>query len=232
MRFGEGFHENKITFVDGVQYAPHYQVDVSSIGCDFFACSPYKFFGPHLGTIWGRREVLEKCHSYKTRTVSNELPQRFFVGIHPFELLSGLLGTIEYFETLGRLGAATGKNESSISNAFALVEMHENRLAGHLLDTLNDIADLQLIGPNQAPGNNSRAPIFSFVHRENKLESLAKTLASHGIFFHWGRKFANQAADFLNIDANQGFLRVGVSHYNTESEIERFGKCLRQAMNA
>jgi len=219
-----------LVFIDGVQYVPHHLVDVSTMGCDFFACSPYKFFGPHLGTIWGRRSVLEQCRTYKVRTASDNLPQRFIVGVPPFELLSGLLGMIEYFEMLGRLAGDSGDKRSLISSAYGLVETHEKQLSEFLLGELNAIPEIQMLGPGQASDNRMRAPIFSFTHTGNKLGTLAKTFADNSIFCHWGRKFANEAANFLKTSPTEGFIRIGITHYSTVSEIDVMLECLRTSL--
>ncbi len=91
-----------LVYVDGVQNAPHHMIDVERLGCDFLAISPYKFYGPHLGVVWGRRELLEPMHTYKVRCESEDLPDRFMHGTLQFELMAGLSGTIEYIEDLGR----------------------------------------------------------------------------------------------------------------------------------
>jgi cysteine desulfurase family protein (TIGR01976 family) len=220
-----------LVFVDGVQFAPHYLVDAPALGCDFFAVSPYKFFGPHLGTIWGRRSVLESCRSYKVRTASDDLPQRFMVGVPPFELLSGLLGMVRYFETLGRWTGDSGDGRSLIASAYCSVKEHETRLAKVLLGELSDIRDLSLLGPTSDSDIDARAPIFSFNHKRNALGKIVNLLTAHGIFCHWGRKFANEAANFLGTLPADGFLRIGVSHYSTMSEVDEFIRCVRTAIS-
>lgn len=218
-----------LVFVDGVQYVPHFLVEAPALGCDFFACSPYKFFGPHLGTIWGRRPVLESCRSYKTRTTSDRLPQRFIVGVPPFELFSGLLGMIRYFETLGRWTGGAEDSRSVIAAAFRSVEQHERTLLKLMLGEMEEIPDVHPVGSIGSLGIESRAPILSFSHGQNALGDIVKKLASQGIFCHWGRKFANEAANFLGLHPTDGFLRVGISHYTTTSEIEAFIRCVRSA---
>ena len=91
-----------LTFVDAVHYGPHGPIDVQAIGCDFLVCSPYKFFGPHLGALWVREDLLERLPPYKVRAASDELPGRFETGTQPHELYAGLLGAFEYLEWLGR----------------------------------------------------------------------------------------------------------------------------------
>ncbi len=220
-----------LVFVDGVQYAPHDLVDAPALGCDFFAVSPYKFFGPHLGVIWGRRSVLESCRSYKVRTASDDLPQRFMVGVPPFELLSGLLGMVGYFETLGRWTGDSGDRRSLIANAYCSVKEHETRLAKVLLGELSDIRDLSLLGPTSDSDIDARAPIFSFTHKRNALGRIVNSLTAQGIFCHWGRKFANEAANFLGTLPADGFLRIGICHYSTMSEVDEFIRCVRTAIS-
>ena len=218
-----------LVFIDGVQFVPHYGVEAPEIGCDFFACSPYKFFGPHLGTLWGRRSLLERGRAYKTRTASDDLPQRFIVGIPPFELLSGLLGMIGYFETLGRLVGGRGGRRSLIEAAFRRAETHERLLSKRLVDGMETIPGLRPVGPRGPSTDGTRAPIFSFTHAAGGLGPLVRALANDGIFCHWGRKFANEAANFISAGTSDGFLRLGVSHYNTPEEIDRLVACLHEA---
>ena len=218
-----------LVFIDGVQFVPHYGVEAPAIGCDFFACSPYKFFGPHLGALWARRSFLEQCRNYKLRTASDDLPQRFIVGIPPFELLSGLLGMIDYFQTLGRLAGGAGGRRALIERAYRCAEAHERALSERLLRGMETMAGLRLVGPGNIPDARRRAPIFSFTHATGGLSSLVGALADSGIFCHWGRKFANEAANFIGAGTEDGFLRLGVSHYNTAEEIDRLLACLSEA---
>ena len=107
-----------LVYVDGVQYAPHHMIDVEKLGCDFLAISPYKFYGPHLGVVWGRRELLEPMQTYKVRCGSDNLPDRFTQGTLQFELMAGLSGTIEYVEDLGCKATVTGISAISLKRHF------------------------------------------------------------------------------------------------------------------
>ena len=151
------------------------------------------------------------------------------VGVPPFELLSGLLGMMCYFEKLGRWTGEAKDRRSLIANAYRAVEQHEGRLLEILIGELSDIRELRLIGPTGDPKGRSRVPILSFTHRQGALGNTVKALTNHGIFCHWGRKFANEAANFLGVRPTDGFLRIGISHYTTLPEIEAFIMCARSA---
>ena len=220
-----------LVYIDGVQFAPHYLVDVTTIGCDFFRCSPYKFFGPHLGVVWGKRSILEQCRTYNTRIASKDLPHRFAIGTPQYELLSGLLGMISYFEMLGRQGGVSGDRRSLIANAWRLIEAHEGRLVDVLRRGVSDIPEIKLVGPGLETKGIMRAPMFAFLHRQNRLDEVAKMLNSNGIYCHWGRNFANPVANHLDMGPAEGFIRMGVSHYNTQAEVETALDCLRRGLD-
>lgn len=219
-----------LVFVDGVQYAPHFLVDAPAIGCDFFSCAPYKFFGPHLGVIWGHRAVLENCRPYKTRVVPEQLPDRFRVGCPPFEMLAGLSGAIGYFETLGKWAGGSGSRRDLLGSAFQSLEAYEAALFARLLSKLQDIPQLEFLGPGVAPTDGARAPILSFYSKDGQLDRVAKELIARGIHFHWGKKFAFEASNYLGLSSD-GLMRIGLSHYNTVENIDTFAAGLHAAFS-
>ncbi|MGR3290320.1 MAG: cysteine desulfurase-like protein, partial [Paracoccaceae bacterium] len=109
-----------LVFIDAVQLAPHHLINVQKLGCDFLVCSSYKFFGPHLGILWGKQDVLAALHPYKGRCVSDDLPDRFETGTPQFELLAGLSATIDYFEKLGQRATDTDNRREQIAAAFQM----------------------------------------------------------------------------------------------------------------
>ena len=135
-----------LVFVDAVQLAPHHLVDVQALGCDFLACSAYKFFGPHLGLLWGREEILKGLHPYKGRCVSDELPDRFEAGTPQFELLAGLSATVAYFENLGRLESSSNDRRELIVAAYKLSREHEEPLTNTLIHGLQSIPGVSIFG--------------------------------------------------------------------------------------
>ena len=219
-----------LVYVDGVQYAPHHMIDVERLGCDFLAISPYKFYGPHLGVVWGRRELLEPMQTYKVRCESDDLPDRFMQGTLQFELMAGLSGTIEYIEDLGRKVNGDGDQRNLIRAAFQAMEAHENGLTQLLLEELTSIPDITLHGPanSNSPGN--RVPTFSFTHKTQKPSAIAEALSREGIFCHWGHNYAFELAKVLGLDLTEGVVRVGLAHYNTESEVQHMLAFLRRVL--
>lgn len=133
-------------FIDAVQLAPHHLVDVKALGCDFLVCSSYKFFGPHLGMLWGKEDVLAGLHPYKGRCVSDALPDRFEAGTPQFELLAGLSATVKYFEDLGRQSSATGSRRDLIAAAYKLSRDYEEPLTNTLIDGLVHIPGITVYG--------------------------------------------------------------------------------------
>lgn len=219
-----------LVFVDGVQFAPHGFVDVEKLGCDFFACSPYKFFGPHLGLIWGRRELLEQIGSHKVRCSTDQLSEKFAQGTHQIELLAGLGGTIEYLEELGRSVGGDGGRRDLIEVAYQATEAHEARLSRTMLEGLAAIPEVTLHGPASTNVSGGRVPTFSFTHKTKKPSVIAKALSLEGIFCQWGHNYAFEVAKFLGLDLDEGAVRLGFAHYNTEHEVQDMLKCLRTVL--
>ncbi len=219
-----------LVYVDGVQFAPHHMIDVKRLGCDFFAYSPYKVYGPHLGAVWGRRELLEQMRTYNARCASNRLPDRFTQGTQQFELMAGLLGTIEYLEDLGRRVGGDGDRRNLIEAAFQATEAHEDRLSRRLLEELTAIPKITLYGPASTNWPGGRVPTFSFTHKTRKPSVIAKTLSQEGIFCHWGHNYAFEVTKALGLDLTEGVLRVGLAHYNTECEVQDMLACLRRVL--
>ena len=220
-----------LVFVDGVQFAPHYLVDAPNLGCDFFMCASYKFFGPHLGAIWCRREVLEKCRPHKTRAAPETLPERFVVGCPPFELLSGLLGVLNYFQELGAWAGGTGSPRVNLQSALAAIETYERELLTDFLVKYHEIGGLDMLGSMGTEPGTRRAPIVSFASKSVALADLAEELVERGVHFHWGTKFAFGASRYLGLRPD-GLMRVGLSHYNSTADVDTFMDALRNTRSS
>src|SRR5690606_21850257 len=123
-----------LVYVDAVQFAPHGLIDVQDIGCDFLICSAYKFFGPHMGILWGRRAVIDALKPYKCRCSSNDLPERFELGTPQIELMAGLSAAVGHFEKLGEAAGESGSRREKIATAFKASIAYENLLAQRLID--------------------------------------------------------------------------------------------------
>ncbi|MDB5692591.1 MAG: Cysteine desulfurase family protein [Alphaproteobacteria bacterium] len=221
-----------LVYVDAVQSVPHVATDVRALGCDFLACSPYKFFGPHQGVLWGRAALLERIEAYKVRPASIDPPAiRFETGTQSFEGQAGVLGTIEYLEWLGRLVSPAPPN----SRRQALVEaMHaclayERMLGERLLAGLAAIPGLRLYGP---PGMDGRVPTFSFTIEGQEPHRIAAHLAEAGLFAWSGSFYAVEPVARLGLEEAGGLLRVGLCHYNNADEVDRLLEALRTLTGA
>lgn len=208
-----------LTYVDAVQFAPHGLVDVAELGCDFLACSSYKFFGPHLGIVHGRRELLERLRPYKLRCSSNALPERYELGTPQIELLAGLTAAVDYFADLGAALGATGSRRDRIAAAYAASVAAEAPLALKLIDGLLRIDGLTIHGITDPAQVDRRVPTVSFTIEGIAPATLAKQLAAENIFVWSGHNYAWEIVHQLGIPADQGVVRIGAAHYNSEAEI-------------
>lgn len=204
-----------LTFVDAVHFAPHAPIDVGRLGCDLLACSPYKFFGPHLGVLWGREEVLERLRPYKLGASPDELPWRFETGTQSHEAMAGLLGTFEYLEWLGR---ETGGGGSSA--AMRAIRAWEGQLVAPLLAGLGELAGVRVHGITEPSALDRRVPTVSITVQDRRPDELARRLGEQGVFVTHGDGYARSVVERLGSDASGGVLRLGLAHYNTPYEVE------------
>ena len=205
-----------LVYVDAVQFAPHVFVDVGQIGCDFLACSAYKFFGPHLGIVWGRREVLDSLVPYKLRCSTEDLPGRLETGTPQIELLAGLTACVDHFATLV---PGEGSKRERIRQGFEASLRHEQPLALQLIEGLQAIDGVTIHGIAQAERMTERVPTVSFTMDSISPASLAELLADEGIFVWSGHNYAWEVVHQLGIPADQGVVRVGIANYNSAEEI-------------
>jgi selenocysteine lyase/cysteine desulfurase len=217
-------------FVDAVQLTPHCLVDVGMLGCDFLACSSYKFFGPHLGVLWGRESVLADLYPYAVRTASQELPGRHGTGTSQTELLAGLAAATDYLVWLGEQTGATGDRRAKLAGAYSAATAYEMQLAERLIAGLLEIPGLQVHGITNSKRMHERVPTVSLTHREHSSTSLARTLGKQGFNVWCGNLYALEAIRHLGLDEDDGVLRIGLAHYNTASEVERVVDSLKALM--
>ena len=208
-----------LVYVDAVQLAPHHLIDVKALGCDYLVCSSYKFFGPHLGILWGRRVLLEALYPYKCRCSDNDLPWRFEIGTPPVELLAGLTACVEHFGWLGELVGEVGDRRSKIAAGFAHSIAYEDVLVDQLLTGLEAIDGVEIYGPLSGVNRAPRVPTVSFRHRGVGPEAIAKSLGDTGIFVWSGHNYAYEMARTLGIE-EEGGVRIGIAHYNTKEEVQ------------
>ncbi len=209
-----------LTFVDAVQAVPHVPTDVAALGCDFLACSPYKFFGPHMGVLWGRASQMQTVAAYKVRPAADDpAARRFETGTPSFEAQAGLIGTIDYLAWLGgAVAAASLARRAALHAAMTACADYETRLMRLLLDGLSTIAGLRLYGSRQAE---RRVPTFAFTLAGHAPAAVAEHLAACGIHAWAGHFYAVEPIRRLGLDGSGGLVRVGLCHYNTAAEVDR-----------
>jgi selenocysteine lyase/cysteine desulfurase len=215
-------HSAALVFVDAVQAVPHVVVDVDALGADLLVCSPYKFFGPHLGVLWGRAAVLERIAAYKVRPSPDGTASRFETGTPSFEGQAGVGGTVDYLDWLGR---ETGAEDSWRSNdrrgrlraAMTACAAYERGLGERLLSGLATIPGLTLYGPPTMAG---RVPTFAFTLAGHHPDAVAEALAADNIFVWSGNFYAVEVVARLGLAASGGLVRVGLAHYSTAAEVD------------
>lgn len=210
-----------LVYVDAVQLVPHRLPDVGTLGCDLLACSSYKFFGPHLGMVWGREALLAGLEPYKMRCASGALPERFETGTPQTELLAGLAATVDYLAWLGDVTGHGGTRREKLLGAYRSFEAYENRLMLRLIEGLRQLPDITVQGISDPARFVHRVPTVSFTHRGISTHVFAKGLAQREIYAWSGHNFALEPARLLGLDEDEGVVRLGIAHYNTMEEIER-----------
>jgi cysteine desulfurase family protein (TIGR01976 family) len=205
-------------FCDAVHYAPHRRIDVAAWQCDFLACSAYKFFGPHVGIVWGRRELLESLTAYKVRPAPNELPGKWMTGTQNHEGIAGVLAAIDYLAGLGRTSPTQNRREALVA-AFAKIEQYERPLAEQLQRGLDRLPQFKSWGITNLNQFDRRVPTFSITHRKLPAFEVARRLAEAGIFTWHGNFYALPLTETLDLEP-EGLVRIGLLHYNTSEEVE------------
>jgi len=209
-----------LVFLDAVHYAPHRLMDVRGWGCDFLACSAYKFFGPHVGILWGREELLESLPAYKVRPASNEIPDRWMTGTQNHEGIAGALAAVEYLADLGGHASGGVSRRQAIEQAFARINDYEAQLARHLLDGLARLKQVRVWGITDTARLAQRVPTFGVAHASLSATDLATRLGEQGIFVWHGNFYAQPLTEALGLEP-AGLVRIGLLHYNTTEEIDR-----------
>jgi cysteine desulfurase family protein (TIGR01976 family) len=210
-----------LSFLDAVHFAPHDLIDVVDWGCDFLICSAYKFFGPHIGLMYGRRELLESIQPYKLRPAPDELPGRWMTGTQNHECIAGTLAAIDYIADLGRLnGGESLSRREALHHAYAAIRSYENVMLERLLDGLEEIPEIKIWGITDRRRLGDRFPTVSITHRRMTAKLLAERLAAEGIFVWHGNYYALPLTERIGVEPD-GMVRIGLVHYNTPAEIDR-----------
>jgi cysteine desulfurase family protein (TIGR01976 family) len=216
-----------MAYIDAVHYAPHGPIDVRELDCDFLACSTYKFFGPHMGVLYGKREHLTGLQPYKVRANTNAVPQRWEWGTLNHECIAGITACVEYLAELGKRVASCSDRRRALGAAYNAIQSHERKLTERMLRGLREIPGLRLYGVSDPARLESRCPTFAVrIDGHTPLE-LATKLGERGIFTWDGNYYAINLTERLGVEQTGGFLRIGLVHYNTEEEVDILLESLR-----
>ena len=217
------------TYIDAVQLAPHVPIDVQDLDCDFLVCSAYKFFGPHQGILWGRREILESLQPYKVRPATNDLPGRFETGTQSHEGMAGTAAAVDYFAWVGENFAQDyvgsyqqfqGRRKY-VHAALDYMFAYESDLASYLIDGLHALPGVVIQGITAKDAIDRRVPTVSFTAEGAISANIAALLAQQNIFVWSGHSYAVEVVKALGIYESGGVVRIGPVHYNNTAEIDR-----------
>jgi cysteine desulfurase family protein (TIGR01976 family) len=238
-----------LAYVDAVHYGPHGLIDVAALDCDFLACSTYKFFGPHMGVLFGKREHLKRFRPYKVRPNTNAIPNCWEWGTLNHECIAGITACVEYLAELGRGpnkmrvphpsrlskgrnddAGTTGVNErrAAIEAAYGAIHEHESALLERLIAGLLKIPGLKIYGITEPARFNERCATLAVRINSHSPLELATKLGDRGFFTWDGNYYALNLTEHLDVEKSGGFLRLGFVHYNTIEEVDRLLAALHE----
>ena len=244
-----------LAYVDAVHYGPHGLIDVAALDCDFLVCSTYKFFGPHMGVLFGKREHLQRLRPYKVRPLTDAVPNRWEWGTLNHECIAGITACVDYIADLGRHAAATSQDgtcgdgrlggqssearpsgtsdrRAAIIAAFEAIHRHEHSLMERLIAGLEKIPNLKIYGITDPTCFEWRCPTLAVrVINQTKDQTplaLATKLGDRGFFTWDGNYYALNLTERLDVEKTGGFLRIGLVHYNTIEEVDRLLAALKE----
>jgi selenocysteine lyase/cysteine desulfurase len=216
-------------YVDAVHAAPHLPIDVATLRADLLVTSPYKYFGPHLGMLYGRRDLLERLAAYRVRPAGAALPGKLEVGTQNHEALAGLLGTFGYLEALGAAyGDVADRSDrrGRLRGAMSAIHARERDLSVAVLERLDSVPGLRHFGIGDAARVAERVPTFSFTLAGQHPRAIAEHLARRAISAWDGDFYAWELIRALGLHDAGGLLRIGFVHYNTVEEADRLRDAL------
>ncbi|ELS00358.1 cysteine desulfurase family protein, VC1184 subfamily [Xenococcus sp. PCC 7305] len=222
-------HELKaLVFIDAVHYAPHGLIDVQDLDCDFLVCSAYKFFGPHVGILYGKREHLNRIPPDKARPAPQESPACWETGTPNFEGLAGLVATIQYLSDLGQQISPAADSRQVIVSAMEGIQSYEQKLCQHLIRGLLAIRGITFYGISEQNRLRWRTPTVGIRIRGKTPYEIAKELGDRGIFTWHGNFYAIGLTERLGLESSGGLLRIGLVHYNAIAEIDQLLATLKE----
>jgi len=220
-------------YIDAVHYAPHGPIDVKALDCDFLVCSPYKFFGPHMGTLYGKKPLLERFKPYKVRPATDTVPECWETGTQVQELIAGIQAAVEYLAELGRRSDSSAKTRrAALLAAYRSTVAYERTLAAQLIEGLLALPGLRFFGITDAQRFHERCSTVSFRLKKGTPTELAAFLGDRGIFTWDGNFYALNFTERMGVELLGGVLRVGLVHYNTAAEVDRLLAALAEFLAA
>jgi cysteine desulfurase family protein (TIGR01976 family) len=208
-----------LTFIDAVQYAPHGPIDVRELDCDFLACSPYKFFGPHAGVLYTRLDHSERLRAYKVRPASDAPPYKWETGTQSHEAMAGTTAAMEYLASLAPEARYADRRERLVA-ALGAIREYERELSRRLLQGLEGL-DVRVYGITDLDRLEWRVPTFSLTSARATPRQLAEELGRRGLNLWDGNYYALALMERLGLEGRGGALRIGLAHYNTPDEVDR-----------
>lgn len=222
-------------WVDAVHYAPHGPIDVQHLGCDFLVCSAYKFFGPHVGVLWGKFDLLEQLPAYQVRPANPNVPYKFETGTLNQEGLAGVTAAIDYLAEVGREYGTPLAGEQTyegrrhhLKQAMHVITAYERQLFITMLDQLQTIPGLTIYGITEPDNFDERCPTVAFTRDGFTPAEIAAFLGKRDIFVWDGNYYAINVTERLGLEASGGMVRVGLAHYNTKEEVNRLITALKE----
>jgi cysteine desulfurase family protein (TIGR01976 family) len=238
-----------LSYIDAVHYAPHGPIDVRALDCDFLVCSTYKFFGPHMGVLYGKREHLKKLRPYKVRPNTENIPKCWEWGTLNHECIAGIKACVDYWEELGRrvesglapsekrqaaslqenhANSAITHRRAAILAAHEAIHQHERQMMEKMIGGLLAIPGLQLYGITDSRRFENRCATFVVRVEGHPPLELATKLGERGFFTWDGNYYALNLTEQLDVERLGGFLRIGLVHYNTIEEVDGLLAALRE----
>jgi cysteine desulfurase family protein (TIGR01976 family) len=203
-----------LSYVDAVHYSPHGLVDVAALDTDFLVASAYKFFGPHTGCLYGKREILDAVEAYKLRAAPDTPPDKWETGTQSFESLAGVTAAVDYIASLG----VGDDRRSRLRSAYERIETYGHVLSRRFLDGIAALDHVTLYGRDVPDG---RTPTFALSVDGMHPHAVAEHLGDRGIFVWSGDYYAVEVMQRLGFAGTGGLVRIGFAHYNTAEEVDR-----------
>jgi len=224
-----------LAYVDAVQYAPHGPIDVQALGCDLLVMSAYKFYGPHVGLLYGRYDLLDRLRAYKVRPAPSVPPGKFETGTQNHEGIAGTLAAADY---LAQIGQTYGESYADsfpglagrrlhLKMGMSALRAYDHVLSAAILDELETLRGVHIHGITDRRRLDARVPTVSFSWEGRHPREVAKALGKKGIFVWDGNYYALSVTERLGLEGKGGMVRIGAVHYNTVAEVARLGEVLR-----